>query len=151
MIQAAMAAQMKNEPDYLVLACLLHDIGHFLDQDNMNGLGVIEHGKVGANFLREIGMNERVCCLVENHVLAKKYLVSKDKDYYDKLSSPSKKTLEYQGGKMTNSEMEIFEQNPDFENSLKVRIYDDMGKQMGMDIPKLESFYGLIEKYLNSY
>lgn len=37
----------------------------------MNGLGVIEHGKVGADYLRNLGMNERVCCLIENHVKAK--------------------------------------------------------------------------------
>ena len=28
MIQAAYAAE-NNEPDYIILACLLHDIGHF--------------------------------------------------------------------------------------------------------------------------
>ena len=50
MIQAAYLAEKNNEPDYLVLACLLHVIGHFLEEDNMNGLGVIEHGKVGGDF-----------------------------------------------------------------------------------------------------
>ena len=115
----------------------------------MNGLGVIDHGKVGSNFLRNIGMNEKVCCLVENHVLAKKYLVSKNKDYYDKLSDASKKTLEYQGGKMTKEEMEIFEKDSNFEESLKVRKYDDIGKEIGMKIPSLESFYSLIEKFLD--
>lgn len=38
MIQTAMAAKQNNEPDYLILACLLHYIGHFLDTDNINGL-----------------------------------------------------------------------------------------------------------------
>lgn len=148
MIQAATAAKNSNEPDFLILACLLHDIGHFLDIDDMGGLGVIEHGMVGANFLRKLGMNERVCKLVENHVRAKKYLVSKKEDYYNKLSEASKKTLEFQGGKMSESEMILFEQEYDFENSLKVRHYDDIGKQIGMDIPELESFFLLIKKYL---
>ena len=71
MIQTVIASQNNNEPDYLVLACLLHDIGHFLEDDNMNGLGVIEHGKIGADYLRNLNMYEKVCCLVENHVLAK--------------------------------------------------------------------------------
>lgn len=150
MIQVATTAQENNEPDYLILACLLHDIGHFLDTDNMNGLGVIEHGKLGADFLRDLGMNEKVCCLVENHVLAKKYLVSKDQEYYEKLSSASKQTLEFQGGKMSQKEMEIFEKDPEFRESVKVRRYDDIGKQFGVDIPKLETFYELIEKYLNT-
>ena len=33
MIQTGIASQNNNEPDYLVLACLLHDIGHFLEDD----------------------------------------------------------------------------------------------------------------------
>ena len=150
MIQSAYSAHNNNEPDFLVLACLLHDIGHFLDEDNMNGLGVIEHGKVGADYLRKLGMNERICCLIENHVKAKKYLVSKHKDYYDKLSSASKQTLEYQGGKMTEKEMEEFEKDINFDYSLKVRYYDDIGKNIGQNIPKLESYYDLINKYLEN-
>ena len=150
MIQAIIAAQNNNEPDYLVLACLLHDIGHFLESDNMNGLGVIEHGKVGADFLRSLKMNEKVCSLVENHVLAKKYLVSKYDDYYDKLSEASKQTLEYQGGKMTNEQMRLFENMSNFSDSLKVRNYDDKGKNINTTIPKLETFIPLINKYLDN-
>ena len=149
MIQAAVAAQNNNEPDYLVLACLLHDIGHFLEEDNMNGLGVIEHGKVGADFLRSLKMNEKVCCLVENHVLAKKYLVSKYDDYYNKLSDASKQTLEFQGGKMTPDQMKLFENDSNFNDSLKVRNYDDIGKNINTTIPKLETFIPLINKYLD--
>ena len=149
MIQTAVAAQNNNEPDYLVLACLLHDIGHFLEDDNMNGLGVIEHGKLGADFLRHLNMYEKICCLVENHVLAKKYLVSQYDDYYNKLSSASKKTLEYQGGKMTKEEMKLFEHDPNFDLSLKVRNYDDIGKNINVEIPMIESFKSLILKYIN--
>ena len=65
MIQAAYAAEKNNEPDYIILACLLHDIGHFLEKDDMNGLGVIEHGKIAGNYLRKLGMNEKICILVE--------------------------------------------------------------------------------------
>ena len=76
----------------------------------MNGLGVIEHGKVAGDYLRKLGMYEKVCILVENHVTAKRYLVSKNDDYYEKLSDASKKTLEYQGGRMSSKEMRIFEE-----------------------------------------
>ena len=114
----------------------------------MNGLGVIEHGKIGADYLRQLNMSECVCVLVENHVMAKKYLVSKNDDYYQKLSSASKQTLEYQGGRMTASEMEEMEKHPNFNNILQVRHYDDIGKQVGMDIPTIDSFIPLINKYL---
>ena len=149
MIQAAYAAEKNNESDYVILACLLHDIGHFLENDNMNGLGVIEHGKVAGEYLRELGMDEKVCILVENHVTAKRYLVSKNDDYYEKLSDASKKTLEYQGGRMSLEEMEIFENNIDFRDILRIRYYDDNGKQVGAEIPDLSHYYDLIKKYLN--
>ena len=32
------------------------DIGHFLYDDNMNGLGVIEHGKVAGDYLRKLNI-----------------------------------------------------------------------------------------------
>jgi len=151
MIQAAHAAEKNNEPDYVVLACLLHDIGHFLENDNMNGLGVIEHGKVAGDYLRELGMYEKVCILVENHVTAKRYLVSKNDDYYEKLSDASKKTLEYQGGRMSSEEMRIFEENEDFRDILRIRYYDDNGKKVGVEIPDLNHYHDLIKKYLNKY
>ena len=42
------------------------------------------------NYLRNLGMDERVCNLVENHIYAKRYLVTTDKLYYNCLSSASK-------------------------------------------------------------
>ena len=48
---------------------------------------------------------------------------------------------------MTEEEISIFEKNPDIDNILKVRLYDDIGKKIGADIPNLDSFYNLIIKY----
>lgn len=148
MIQSAIAAMNNDEPDFIILSCLLHDIGHLLEKDNMNGLGVSDHGLIGANYLRELGIQENVCSLVENHVNAKKYLVSKHPEYYNKLSLASKKTLEYQGGKMNTTEMELFEKLPEFHNILKVRYYDDIGKQVGMNIPSIDFFTYLIHRFI---
>jgi 2-amino-1-hydroxyethylphosphonate dioxygenase (glycine-forming) len=149
MIQAAVAAEEHNEQDHVILACLLHDIGHFLGEDDTGGLGVADHGRVGANYLRDLGINELVCILVENHVLAKKYLVSKYDDYYDKLSEPSKKTLEFQGGRMTKLEMLELEKDKNLETILKIRYYDDIGKTAGLEIPNIETFKDLINKFCN--
>ena len=148
MIQAAYAAEQNSEPDYIILACLLHDIGHFLEDDNMNGLGVIEHGKDAGDYLRKLNMCEKVCILVENHVMAKKYLVSKNKEYYNRLSDASKATLEFQGGKMTELEMRKFEKNEHFHEILRIRYYDDNGKKISVEIPKLNHYYNLINKFL---
>ena len=148
MLQTAQAAEKKGEKNHLVLACLLHDIGHFLEKDDMNGLGVIEHGKLGADFLRQLGMSEIVCILVENHVNAKKYLVSKHLDYYNNLSDASKKTLEFQGGKMSLEEMEAFEMHPFFDDIIKMRHYDDVGKNIGKTTKNIYDYEPLISNYL---
>ena len=150
MIQSAIAAQNNNESEYIILACLLHDIGHFLEEDNMNGLGVIKHGKVGSDYLLNLGMDKTICKLIENHVIAKRYLVSKFDDYYNNLSDASKKTLEFQGGKLNSEEIKLFENDYLFKDSLKVREYDDLGKKINQNIPSINSFKPLINKYINN-
>ena len=149
MIQAAVSAQQHNETNEVILACLLHDIGHLLGKDDMNGLGVCDHGKVGRLYLEQINMDKKVCKLVENHVNAKKYLVSTDTTYYNKLSEASKQTLEYQGGKMTPEEITIFQNDPDFISMIAVRFHDDNGKEINVtNLPSIEDFIPLIKKYL---
>ena len=149
MIQAAVSAQEGMESEILVLACLLHDIGHLLEKDDMNGLGVTNHGAVGKEYLEKIGMNKKVCKLVNGHVMAKRYLVSIDESYYEKLSDVSKKTLEYQGGKMNTIETEAFAKDIDIIEILGVRYHDDNGKKIKIkDLPTIESFIPLIKKYI---
>ncbi len=85
MIQCAVSAQEHMKSEKVILACLLHDIGHLLEDDNMNGLGVVDHGNIGRIYLENMGLDKKICKLVGMHVNAKKYLVSVDKSYYDKL------------------------------------------------------------------
>jgi len=148
MIQCAIEAQNNNEPEFIVLACLLHDIGHLLGNDDMNGLGVKDHDLLAYYYLNELGMNQRVCYLVKKHVDAKRYLVTIDSMNYHNLSYASKKTLEYQGNLMSDNELIEMEQDDEFLNILKVRKYDDMGKEKNKEIPNIETFIPLIKKYL---
>ena len=50
---------------------------------------------------------------------------------------------------MTKEEIELFENDPNFNLSLRVRNYDDIGKNIDTKIPSIESFKPLIEKYIN--
>ena len=61
--------------------------------------------------------------------MKKRYLVSIDESYYEKLSDASKKTLEYQGGKMNEEEINNFEKDLDMIEILGVRYHDDNGKK----------------------
>ena len=102
----------------------MHDIGHLIGQkhnlEQMDGLGALFHETIGYEILKKLNMNETVCFLVKNHVQAKRYLVTKYEDYFDTLSEASKRTLEYQGGKMSDSELSEFENYPLFETIKKI-------------------------------
>tara|TARA_E500000178_G_C16896297_1_gene695949 strand:- start:413 stop:973 length:561 start_codon:yes stop_codon:yes gene_type:complete len=150
MSQAAMLAEQQEEPIEIILACFFHDIGHLIqyDTEKMSHLGVKHHENVGANFLRTHGVPEPIPTLVENHVKTKKYKIFKSKDYYDTLSSSSRKTLEYQGKKMSEQEAETFESEPLFKWSCKVREYDDKAKTVGIDIKPYQYYKNLYIRYI---
>ncbi|CAF4140965.1 unnamed protein product [Rotaria magnacalcarata] len=100
-LQAAYFAEQYNPNDTeLIVAAFLHDVGHLLgtkNEDFMGDLGVLQHEHIGAEYLRtQVGLSERICYLVANHVNAKRYLTHIDKDYYNRLSNASKQTLVYQ-------------------------------------------------------
>lgn len=142
-LQCAYYAKQKNYDKDIIIAALLHDIGHIIPQDNetMANLGVLRHENKGAEFLKKLNYSDKICSLVRNHVDAKRYLCTKNDSYTNKLSDASLKTIKYQGGLMTNKELLIFEQNKYFEESLQIRYLDDMGKQTG------NIDYGNIDEY----
>ena len=70
---------------------MLHDIGHLLGlaqdlpkmiTDNRE-LGAQNHEKLGGDFLTELGFPKIVCDIARGHVNAKRYLVVKEKGYYN--------------------------------------------------------------------
>ena len=152
MVQAAQLAKNGGYDNEIVLAAFLHDIGHICSasyiQEDMNGFGVMNHEKIGANFLRKRGFGERVARLVENHVSAKRYLTFKYPEYYDGLSEASKKTLEFQGGRMNPDEAILFEQDNLFEEFIEMRRWDELAKEENIPLQPLTYFRQLIIDYL---
>jgi len=142
MSQAAELAMQGGFDDEVILAAFFHDIGHICvsrnTANNMGGFGVKSHEKIGADYLREKGFSERIAKLVENHVEAKRYLTYRYPEYYNNLSEASKKTLEFQGGKMTLEEANQFEQNSLFEASIQLRKWDELAKEINTPLIDLE-------------
>ena len=108
-------------------------IGHLAVYDNkslktMGNYGVMNHEKIGSDYLRDIGFSSTICEFVENHIATKRYLISTDISYYNKLSNASKKTYQYQGGKMTDEEIKKYKENKLFLYHLKLREFDDKAK-----------------------
>jgi 2-amino-1-hydroxyethylphosphonate dioxygenase (glycine-forming) len=147
--QAAQMAENEGFDNDVILAAFFHDIGHLLpNQNEMKGLGHISHEVVGANFLYKNGFAKRIALLVRNHVEAKRYLTFKYPDYYEKLSEASKKTLEFQGGKMTIEAAKEFEKMPMFPLYLKMREWDDKAKEEGFKYQALEKYRNLATEHL---
>lgn len=129
MMQCAQLAHAAGENEEIVLAAFFHDIGHFFENvEQMDGYGTLEHDKLGGKCLLELGFPDRMANLVSHHVAAKKYLIYAEPAYYNELSEASKITLEFQGGKMTAAEAAHFEEDPLASLYVKIRRWDDLGK-----------------------
>ena len=75
MVQAAMLAEKDHQPDEIILSAFFHDIGHLVGLENkdcqtMGNVGINNHEKLGANFLKELNIPEPIPYLVEKHVNA---------------------------------------------------------------------------------
>lgn len=133
MLQAAQCAQDAGQPAGVVVAALLHDIGHFT-----SALGTYapddtedrQHEVAGAEVLAPLFPPLVVDC-VRHHVAAKRYLCATRPEYLGRLSAASLHTLMLQGGPMGDGEVAAFERNPHWREIVKVRIYDDTGKRAG--------------------
>lgn len=153
MCQAAQLAEAEGYPEEVILAAFFHDLGHlcehFMPVAYMGGYGVIDHEKLGADFLRQKGFSERLCKLVASHVEAKRYLTFKYPDYYTHLSEASRRTLEFQGGVMTQEEAIAFEADPDATLILTLRKWDEAAKLENIPLPKLEKYAAMMHRHLN--
>lgn len=136
-LQAAAAAERTGASDALVVAALLHDIGHLV-----HGLpeDVAEHG-VDARHeeIGELWLSERFNRLVTEpirlHVAAKRYLCAVEPEYMEALSDASVASLALQGGPMSLDEVRVFEQSPFARDAVALRRWDDAAKVPGLDVP----------------
>jgi 2-amino-1-hydroxyethylphosphonate dioxygenase (glycine-forming) len=150
-LQCAFWAKKARATDEVVLAALLHDVGHICgppDAPQMAGYGVLHHEERGAELLIRAGLSETVAALVEGHIQAKRYLIGKNPGYSAQLSEASKRTLEFQGGPMRASEIESFERDPLMKDKLRLRQWDELAKESGLRVPGLEAYREILSRHL---
>lgn len=147
--RAALAAGAKEE---IILAALLHDIGHLQYQSDakMGRFGVRDHERLGAYYLATLGFSAVVSELVGLHVAAKRYRVAKDATYADMLSPASQQTLAFQGGAMTPLECKRFESSPYFAEALQLRVFDEAAKVIQPTGAPLDQFGALVSDHLRA-
>jgi 2-amino-1-hydroxyethylphosphonate dioxygenase (glycine-forming) len=152
MIQSAQLAKDEGFNDEVVLAAFLHDIGHIAEkaseENSMNSYGIRDHEAIGASFLEDRGFSFRITRLVASHVAAKRYLTLREPGYYNKLSEASKRTLEFQGGPMSEEEADLLEEDPLFREIIQMRRWDEAAKLENQPIPSLDVFKELIFQHL---
>jgi phosphonate degradation associated HDIG domain protein len=147
-LQAADFARAEATPETLVLAALLHDVGHLLEPvpDALEDwTSDARHEELGARWLAR-HFDASVCEPVRLHVPAKRYLCATDAGYFARLSAASVRTLTLQGGPMPASELARFEAEPFWREAVRVRRWDDQGKVAGLKTLAMDDYVPLIER-----
>ncbi len=145
-----------NNPE-IILGAFLHDVGHLIslhdsentntiklveyDNCSLNGLGLVDHENVGANFLEKMGFPKSVSSLGRNHVMAKRYLITQNPEYLHNLSDASKETFKLQGGVLSKSQVRNFEVSDNHDLFLRMRHWDDLAKETDFNYNRDIDFY----------
>jgi phosphonate degradation associated HDIG domain protein len=149
-LQAAWLAEKMGCSDSLVVASLLHDIGHMVHDlgDDPAERGVDdEHEQLGYDFLRT-WFGPAVTEPVRLHVAAKRYLCATETDYFSKLSRDSVVSLALQGGPMSPEEVAAFDAIPEAPDAVQLRRFDEQAKVRGLQTPPVEHFLPYVERCL---
>jgi phosphonate degradation associated HDIG domain protein len=154
MCQCAQLAEKENYDDEVILAAFFHDIGHLCEHimkvEHMDNYGVVDHEKIGSEYLSSKGFSKRLTKLIASHVEAKRYLTFKNPGYFGRLSEASKITLAFQGGRMNAEEAGQFERNEYFTLFLTLRAWDEQAKEEQVPLPDLEKFKCMMIKELTN-
>ena len=124
------------------MSALLHDIGHLLHDEFEQAQARGEdrfHENLGSAFLGR-WFGPQVTDPVKLHVASKKYLCATRPEYFATLSPASVQTLRIQGGPMSDEEVAEFEKLPGYKDAIRVRIWDDAGKDPDMVTRILDHF-----------
>lgn len=149
-VQCAQFAQQSGGTAALIVACLLHDVGHLLHRDAAAALAAgndDRHELIGARWLSR-WFRDEVTAPIALHVDAKRYLVATDPEYGARLSPVSRRTLAIQGGPMTVDEARSFRDHPAATDAIMLRRCDDAGKQPGLVIAELSHYLALCRQCL---
>lgn len=153
MLQGATIAAENAMPEEIVVAALLHDIGHFTSEFGTFSMDDTEdryHEEAGAELLEQFFPSVVTDC-VRYHVAAKRYLCATKPDYFKRLSEASIHSLNLQGGPMSAEEVAAFERNPNLKQIVQVRYLDEAGKRPDMDTPDYWHFAPMVQRVVDQH
>lgn len=149
-LQCAYCAERDGASPALIAATLLHDIGHMLHDlpEDVADQGIdTQHESLGSAWLSQY-FGPDVTEPVRLHVEAKRYLAAVEPGYYSQLSEASVLSLKLQGGVLTPAQAKEFEGRPFAQDAVRLRRWDEEGKEVGMKTPDLAHFYPYVEACL---
>ncbi|MGB3280949.1 MAG: HD domain-containing protein [Pseudorhodobacter sp.] len=153
MLQGATLAERSGAPEVVIVAALLHDIGHFTSEfgtyhpDDTHDR---HHEEAGAEVLADYFPTLVTDC-VRYHVAAKRYLCATRPAYFKRLSAASVHTLGLQGGPMSTDEVIEFERNPNLEQIIQVRYLDEAGKDPDLQTPGFAHFAPMVQRVVDAH
>jgi predicted HD phosphohydrolase len=139
-LQTAALAASAGAGDALVVAALLHDVGHLLE---LRGGPAGPHERTAPAFLAGL-FPASVTAPIALHVAAKRYLCAVEPAYHAGLSAGSQRSLRRQGGRMSDAEVAAFETASGWADAVALRHWDDAGKVEGAAVPGLASYEPLL-------
>jgi len=172
-LQCASLAASNNADNETIIAALLHDIGQFLPAEQVrlitgdvremrspNGgtttrhasgsVGRVGHETIGAQYLLSLNFSPKIAALVQSHVAAKRFLCATETGYWEALSDASKSSLEYQGGAMDEDEVAEWRRREWAAEMARLRKWDDGAKVIGLAVPGVEVYEGMIRAHLEA-
>jgi gamma-butyrobetaine dioxygenase len=145
MRQTAALAEADGAEPNLVVAALLHDVAYIVAPDLSDESTIeVDHAEVGAAWL-ERWFPQSVSEPVRLHVEAKRYLSLVEPHYASGLSQESARTLTLQGGVMSSTEARRFEADQHFDAAVRLRRWDERGKDPLLAPPPIEHYHDLIQ------
>jgi len=153
MLQGAYFAETEGEDEVIIVAALLHDIGHFTSEFgtfSMADTADKYHEEAGAAVLEKFFPPIVTEC-VRQHVAAKRYLCATDASYFAKLSDASIHSLNLQGGAMDDTEVAAFQKHPHLDALVKVRHFDDRGKVAGLKTPDFAHYAPMVQRVVDQF
>ena len=145
-LQCATLAEESGAAPSLIVAALLHDVGHLLATDADMATDD-RHEITGAQALKSL-FDETVRAPIALHVSAKRWLCFKEKDYFGRLSEASKTTLKLQGGPFNQRQASAFEQHPHWRAAVELRRFDEAGKQPGAEVRAFAHFEPMMRELM---
>ena len=143
---ATLAAESGAAPS-LVVAALLHDIGHLVDfPEDAASRGIDDRHEEKAAMLLSRIFGPAVTEPIRLHVPAKRYLCRAEPGYAETLSPASVLSLKLQGGVFAPDEANAFIARPHAADAVKLRRWDEQAKVVGKATPGFAHFRPFIER-----